>query len=184
MFPRYRFLCNRPQPGFTLVELLIVVIILALLAAVITPQFSDSMDDAKLATLQSNLQLMRKAIERYKVDHRRWPGKLTSMGGACSNGGSAGTGLVNSANALRDQLAFYTDPNGISCSTRDATFRYGPYRRGREIPPNPLSGSNAVVISTTGELGLESARIDGQGGWLFDVWTGEFIVDDAAYDHL
>ncbi|MFK7816701.1 MAG: prepilin-type N-terminal cleavage/methylation domain-containing protein, partial [Gammaproteobacteria bacterium] len=45
--------------GFTLVELLIVVIILAILAAIIVPQFSASTNDAKAAALQSNLANLR-----------------------------------------------------------------------------------------------------------------------------
>ena len=170
--------------GFTLVELLIVVIVLALLAAVVIPQFSESSDDARLASLKANLTLMRSAIDRYKAEHRRWPGKLTSMGAVCPAGGSGGSGLVNSANALRDQLTMYTDPNGLACSTTDSTYRFGPYLRESQIPANPFSNSNAVIISTSGELGLTSARVDGLGGWLYDVWTGEFVVDDAAYSDL
>ena len=172
------------QAGFTLVELLIVVIILALLAGVVVPQFGESSDDARLAALKANLAIMREAISRYKVEHPRWPGKLTSMGASCSAGGAAGSGLVNSGGALSDQLTRYTDINGRSCSTRDNTFRFGPYLREDAIPPNPMSGSNTVAISTAGDLNLTSARVDGQGGWLFDVWSGKLVADDPNFDHL
>lgn len=170
--------------AFTLVELLIVVIVLALLSAIIIPQYSDAVKDSKLSILKSNLVIIRSAIVRYHIDHNAWPGKKTSLGGACSNGGSAGTGPANQAQALSDQLSFYTSIEGKSCSTTDTTHRYGPYLNDQQIPINPFSGSNNVVISTDGELGLISTRVDGLGGWIYDVKTGEIIVDDAAYNDL
>ena len=170
------------SPAFTLVEILIVVIILALLSAIILPQISDSVKDSKLSALMSNLMLIRKAIDRYQIDHSDWPGSARSSGGNCSNGGSAGIGAPNTAQALAEQLSYYTNPEGQTCSTRDTSFKYGPYLRDQQIPANPLSGSNIVNISTNGELGLKSARVDGLGGWLYDVETGQFSVDDAAYN--
>ena len=56
---------NRKQKGFTLVELLIVVIVLAVLAGIVIPQFSSSTEDAKLAVLRSDLATMGKAVELY-----------------------------------------------------------------------------------------------------------------------
>ena len=50
------------QRGFTLVELLIVVIILAILAAIVIPQFSSATVDAQEASLDSNLNALRSAI--------------------------------------------------------------------------------------------------------------------------
>lgn len=165
-------------------ELLIVVTILALLSAIIIPYYSDTVEDSKLSILKSNLVLMRAAITRYKIEHRDWPGRKKSSGGACSNGGSAGTGNPNKTQSLSDQLGFYTNLIGNSCSTRDSTYKYGPYLRDQQIPANPFSESNNVIISIGGELGLTSARVDGQGGWIYDVRTGQFITDDTAYDDL
>ena len=45
--------------GFTLIEVLIVVVILAVLAAVIIPHFTDCSDDAKKSTLTHNLSILR-----------------------------------------------------------------------------------------------------------------------------
>ena len=97
---------------------------------------------------------------------------------------SAGTGPANNSQALLDQLIFYTDINGKSCSTTDTTYKYGPYLNDQRIPVNPFSGFNNVIISTNGELGLTSARVDGEGGWIYDVNTGQIIADDAAHDDL
>ena len=48
--------------GFTLVEVLIVVVILAILAAAIIPQFADSTTDAKTSTALFNLNTDRKSV--------------------------------------------------------------------------------------------------------------------------
>ena len=53
---------NQNQDGFTLIEILIVVILLGILATVIIPQVNVSIDDAKMNTLKTNLKRMRSAI--------------------------------------------------------------------------------------------------------------------------
>ena len=55
--------------GFTLVELMIVVSLLGILAALVVPEFSSSTTEAKTAALQSNLTAIRKQIELYRHDH-------------------------------------------------------------------------------------------------------------------
>ncbi len=57
------------RTAFTLVELLIVVIILGILAAVVIPQFSDASTDARFSSLQTNLQTIRGQLELYKLQH-------------------------------------------------------------------------------------------------------------------
>ncbi len=55
--------------GFTLVEILIVVVILGILAAIVIPQFSEASTEARLNSLQSNLQTMRSQLSLYSIQH-------------------------------------------------------------------------------------------------------------------
>jgi general secretion pathway protein G len=55
--------------AFTLVEVLIVVIVLGILAAIVVPQFTDASTDAKLTALKTNLQTVRGQIQLYRIQH-------------------------------------------------------------------------------------------------------------------
>src|SRR3982751_3820341 len=57
------------KSGFTLVEILIVVIILGILAAIVIPQFTNASQDARKNSLTSQLQTMRSQVELYKLQH-------------------------------------------------------------------------------------------------------------------
>jgi type II secretion system protein G len=55
--------------AFTLIEILIVVVILGILAAIVIPQFSDASTQANAANVRSQLQTLRGQLELYKVQH-------------------------------------------------------------------------------------------------------------------
>jgi general secretion pathway protein G len=57
----------RTRKGFTLVEILIVVVILGILAAIVIPQFTNASTEAKESNLKSNLQTVRAQLELYKL---------------------------------------------------------------------------------------------------------------------
>ena len=159
--------------GFTLVELLIVVIILAILAAIIIPQFTGATDDANQAAYDTNVANIRAAVDLYRQQHNAYPGAVTSSGGTCING-TAVTGAVGEA-AFLAQLRNYTNAAGQACTGTDPNeFKYGPYLKD-DLPDNPLGSNNTVTIVTTGVLGLSTGST---GGWRFDSVTGEFIGDE------
>ena len=164
----------RSQQGFTLVELLIVVIILAILAAIIVPQFTEATDDATQSAYDTNVANIRSAIDLYRQQHQEYPGAVISGGGTCGSG-TAVVGAVGEA-AFLAQLRNYTNAAGQACTGTDANFRYGPYLKD-DLPVNPLAvttPNNTVTVVSTGVLGLTSGSTD---GWRFDSVTGEFIGD-------
>ena len=68
--------------GFTLIEILIVVIILGILAAIVIPQFSSASGDARKASLQSTAQTLRSQIALYKLQHNDKLPDLTANSGS------------------------------------------------------------------------------------------------------
>ena len=166
---------NRVQHGFTLVELLIVVIILAILAAIIVPQFTAATDDATQSAYDTNIANIRAAIDLYRQQHQEYPGAVASTGAGCPAGSTNVTGAAGEP-AFIAQLRNYTNAAGVACTGTDATFKYGPYLKD-DLPANPLATTpiNTVTVVTTGILGLASG---GSGGWRFDSVTGEFVGDE------
>ena len=59
--------------GFTLVEILIVVVILAILAAMIIPQFASATTQSRQSVFASNLKELTKSAELFKLDNNGWP---------------------------------------------------------------------------------------------------------------
>ena len=168
---------NLAQQGFTLVELLIVVIILAILAAIIIPQFTAATDDATQSAYDTNIANIRAAIDLYRQQHNAYPGAVVSTGATCVNGAAVTPGAVGEE-AFLAQLRYYTNAAGQACTGTDPNeFKYGPYLKD-DMPVNPLGDTNpnnTVTVVTTGTLGLTSGDTD---GWRFDSVTGEFIGDE------
>lgn len=142
--------------GFTLVEILIVVVILGILAAIVIPQFTQASTEAKTNSLCSDLQTLRSQIELYKVQHND---------------------TVPTAANFTTRMIYCTDIsgniNGTGTKVRDATYAYGPYLE--RIPENPFSG-----LATVGAVANQAAAGGGTNGWDYVEATGEIYAGDTA----
>ena len=70
---------RRPERGFTLIELIVVVTIVGILAGIAMVQVKNMQRRAREAALQSNLHEMRKAIDNYYADKQRLPSTLDEL---------------------------------------------------------------------------------------------------------
>ena len=70
---------RRPQQGFTLLELMIVMIIIMTLAAIAIPSYMNNVRHAREAVLKEDLHTMRTAIDSYTVDKEKAPLTLDDL---------------------------------------------------------------------------------------------------------
>lgn len=134
------------RKGFTLVEILIVVVILGILAAIVIPQFTNASTAAKASSVLSQLQTLRSQIELYKNQHNNeFP---------TSDGTLTGTWDWT-------KMTSKTDIDG-AVGTTAGTHIYGPYMQ--QAPKNPF-----VVTASQTEFGT---AVDGTDGWVVNTTTG------------
>jgi general secretion pathway protein G len=120
---------NCKKPAFTLVEILIVVTILAILAAIVVPHFTSAAEESKLSNLMTNLQLIRTQLEMYRMEHEE-----TFFGNRYPTN-------------INAQLTGKTDADG----TLNASGAYGPYMH--IFPANPFLDDPAMAVKTRGKPG-------------------------------
>lgn len=136
--------------GVTFVELVVVFVVLAVVASVIVPQFSQAATESKVSHICEILQEVRSYITIYKAQH---DGLLPS---------EASCGFENA-------MCGVTDAAGNLAVAGSGVQILGPYME--RMPANPYNGLNTVDID--GEIG------DGSHGWHFDRKSGLFKADDS-----
>ncbi len=147
--------------AFTLVEILIVVIILGILAAIVIPQFTEASTDARLSALQSDLQTVRSQLELYKVQHlENYPQQIAAVGNSSANVIAQLTSRTNAAGTVG------TDPT---------LFPFGPYLQ--QFPNNSFV-STAATAGTITFGTANPAPGDGTSGWYLNTSTGKFSAND------
>ena len=142
---------SKKTRGFTLVEVLIVVVILAILAATIIPKFTNSADEARSTNAQYNLHVLRSQIELFKAQHE---------------------GTAPALNTIADQLTKKTDASGAVASDG----AYGPYLQA--IPENPFNNDNTIVSAGSTIPPTSAAST---GGWLYDEATGQIWINEENH---
>lgn len=64
---------SRSRKGFTLLELVVVIIVLGLLAAIVAPQILGRVSDARTTAAQTQIELFGTALDNYKLDNGSYP---------------------------------------------------------------------------------------------------------------
>ncbi len=114
---------KRITHGFTLVEILIVVVILGVLAAIVIPEFTLAENSAKQSNLETQLQTIRSQLERYRVQHDNTYPTIEQM---------------------FNNLVASTGPDGSTLGVIN-----GPYLQRK--PANPfVAGTNGTVVVAAG----------------------------------
>jgi len=161
------------RSGFTLVEMLIVIIVLGILAMIVVPQVAVSTEDAKLKTLQTNLSILRDAIDIYSAQHNQ------TYPGAHEKNGTTNPDDNKAADAFEAQLTQYTDIDGRVNKKKDTTFKYGPYIKGGALPTNPFDGANTVLCDVN-ENDITVKAQSGTASWKFYPGTGNLLANDGG----
>jgi prepilin-type N-terminal cleavage/methylation domain-containing protein len=134
---------RRDRRGFTLVEILIVVIILGILASIIIGLFNNTSKDASYNSLKDDLRTMRSMVQLYLAQHGSYPALAT----------------------FEPQMTLYSDASGNTSPTRSTTYPYGPYIL--RMPPLPAGTEKGKTTVTT--MSSYSAGY----GWQYDPNTGK-----------
>ncbi len=139
--------------AFTLIEVLIVVVVLAIIAGAVIPQFQNSTKNAKSNTTKFNLRMLREQLQVYANEHEgRKPTTL-------------------------EALTVQTNSIGASGST--SAFPYGPYVI--ELPVNSLTDSKVVRAVAVNPPATATGAED--AGWLYHAASGGVWIDDADLLH-
>jgi general secretion pathway protein G len=75
------------QQGFTLLEIMIVVVIIGLLAAAVVPRFLENVDDAQIARAKLDLRQVETMLTLYRLDNFRYPSTNDGLEALVTNPG-------------------------------------------------------------------------------------------------
>jgi len=153
--------------GFSLVEMLIVVVLMAMLAAIVLPWLGEASTDAYYVGTQENLRLLREAIQLYRNQHN---GQLPGSPGAFPD------------RVFVEQLTLPTNLLGERSPEADQGFGdprypYGPYLSGGHVPRNPFNGSNLVKTVRVMPAKPPGGSSPRDPGWIYDISSGRIRIN-------
>jgi general secretion pathway protein G len=150
------------------VEVLIVVLIIGVLAALVVPQFSNAAKTAKESTLRDDLRHLRTQIMVYRAQHG-------NVSPGFPNGDPSATPTDA---AFVAQMTQYTDGRGRASANPDATHKLGPYLT--DMPVNPINDSASIRFIGPGQP-FPSAPV-GSEGWVYQPSTGAISANVDGED--
>lgn len=156
------------KKGFSLVEIIMVVTILGILAAIVLPGFQNHASKARESAVKNNLTTIRSQLEIYKLQH-----------------GGVPPGYVNGAEApiatLELQLTATSSVTGAVSQSKVPVdpYLFGPYLK--KIPENPFNGLSTIVY-VNGGTDFSAAADGTSSGWLYKKETGEIRVNWTGND--
>lgn len=156
----------RRRAGFTLIEILIVVVILGIMAAVVIPRFSGATATSREAALKESLRVIRARLDLFRYQHRDVPPGF--VGGNPAN--------APSELAFNQQMLQYTDEFCTASPNKTMVFRYGPYFS--HMPPNPLTGSTRVRV--VGGPTMPSPQDHKTYGWIYNPEIHKIIPNNEG----
>jgi len=158
----------RKARAFTLIEILVVVVLLGILAAIIIPAIANSSTSAKQSALAVDLQLLRRFVLIYKYQH-------LEVGPGYPNGQSSG---VPTEQAFIEHATLSSNTSGQTAPVGTPGFNRGPYLS--KIPVNPFNNKDSIQMLGNGED--FPANADDSHGWIYKAATSEVRPDNTGTD--